>query len=86
MAAILPCIPEHAPLRCPQFLAMRKPVEIAPAVIQTIAAAAPKIFFLTRRCLKGRNVACVLSKEIAPTLINDAKVETVHNETISGLA
>ena len=22
MAAILPCIPEHAPLRCPQFLAI----------------------------------------------------------------
>ena len=42
------------------------PVEIAPAAIQTIAAAAPKIFFLMRRCLKGRNVACVRSKEIAP--------------------
>ena len=37
------------------------PVELAPALIQTIAATAPKIFFLTRRCLKGRNVVCVLS-------------------------
>ena len=52
------------------------PVEIAPAIIQTIAATAPKIFFLTRRCFKGRNVACVRSKEIAPRIINNAMGET----------
>ena len=61
------------------------PVEIAPAAIQTIAAAAPKIFFLMRRCLKERNVACVRSKEIAPRLINDAEGETVHETSRGGL-
>ena len=59
-----------------------KPVEAAPAVIQTIAATAPKIFFLTRRCLKGRNVACVRSKEIAPRLITDAMGETLAKSQI----
>ena len=59
------------------------PVGSAPAVIQTIATAAPKIFFLTRRCLKGRKVACIRSKEIAPRLINDAKGETVYKTAIA---
>ena len=40
------------------------PVEIAPAVIQTMAALAQKILFYMRRCLKGRDVACVRSNEI----------------------
>ena len=52
------------------------PVELVPAVIKTIAATAPKIFFLTRRCLNGRNVACARSKEIASRLINEAEGET----------
>ena len=50
--------------------------------IQTMAAAAPKLFFLMSRCLKGRNVACVRSKEIAPRLINDAIGEPVRKITI----
>ena len=36
-----------------------------PAVNQTAATAAPKIFFLLSRCLNGRKVACIRSKEIA---------------------
>ena len=58
------------------------PVEIASAVIQTIAGTAPKIFFLTRRCLKGRNVVCVRSKEIATRLIIDAECETLAKTQI----
>ena len=37
-----------------------------------------------RRCLKGRNVACVRFKEIAPRLINDAIGETVRKATLKG--
>ena len=58
------------------------PVEIAQAAIQTIAATAPKIFSLTRRCSKGRNVACVRSKEIATRLSNDAPGETLAKTQI----
>ena len=72
---------KRIPSKSDLIICKRKP-EIAPAVIQTIAAAAPKIFFLTRRCLKGRNVACVRSKEIAPRLINDAMGETLAKTEI----
>ena len=55
-----------------------KLVEMSQAVIQTIATAAPNFFFfLARRCLNGRNVACVRSKEIAAKLIIDAVSKTV---------
>ena len=47
----------------------------SPAVIQTVAITAPKIFSLTRRCLNGRNVACVRSREIAARFNNDAKAK-----------
>ena len=49
------------------------PVVKSPEEIQTAAISTPKIFFLTRRCLNGRNVACVRSREIAVRLNNDAK-------------
>ena len=60
------------------------PVEIVPAVIQAIEALGQKIFFWMRRSLKGRNVACVRSNEIAPRLMNDAIGETVRKATIIG--
>ena len=47
-------------------------VEVSPAVTQTATTAAPKIFFLTTRCVNGRKVACVRSKEIAPRFVKDA--------------
>ena len=45
----------------------------SPAVIQTLTITTPKIFSLTRRCLNGRNLASVRSREIAVRLNNDAK-------------
>ena len=51
---------------------MPRLVEMRPAVIQAIATTDPKIFFVMRRCLNARNVACVLSKEIAARLTIDA--------------
>ena len=42
------------------------------AVNQTLATAAPNIFFLMRRCLNGRNVACIRSKEIAARFVTEA--------------
>ena len=47
-------------------------MEKSPAVIQTATTSAPKIFFLMRRCLDGRKVACIRSKEIAARVIIDA--------------
>ena len=62
-----------------------KIVEMSPAVIQTIATAAPNIFFFTRRCLNGRNVACVRSKEIAARLIVDAVSMTTRRALVTTL-
>ena len=45
----------------------------SPAVIQTATITTPKIFFFTRRCLNGRNVASVWCREIAVMFNNDAK-------------
>ena len=42
------------------------------AVYQTPATAAPNIFFLMRRCLNGRKVACIRSKEIAARFATEA--------------
>ena len=42
------------------------------AVNQTPVTAAPNIPFLMRRCLNGRKVACIRSKEIATRLVREA--------------
>ena len=42
------------------------------AVNQTPATAAPNVFFLMRRCLNGRKVACIRSKEIAARFATEA--------------
>ena len=44
----------------------------SPAVIQAAATTTSKIFFLTRRCLNGRNVVSVFFKEVAVRFSNDA--------------
>ena len=46
--------------------------EKSPAIVQTVAIVAPYIFFLMRRCLNGRMVACIRSKEIAARFVTDA--------------
>ena len=71
------------PKMCSSKSSKTKLVEMSPAVIQTIATAAPKIFFFIRRCLNGRNVACVRSKEIAARLIIDAVSKTLHRTFIT---
>ena len=58
-------------------------VEVSPAIIQAATTAAPKIFFLTRRCTNGRKVACVLSKEIAARFVTDANG---HKRNITKIA
>ena len=60
-----------------------KIIEMSPAVIQTIATAAPNIFFFMRRCLNGRNDACVRSKETAARLIIGAVSKTTHRALIT---
>ena len=42
------------------------------AINQTPVTAAPNILFSMRRCLNGRKVACIRSKEIATRLVTEA--------------
>ena len=61
------------------------PIEITPAVIQTIEALAERFSFWWGDAWRDETLRTyVCSKEIAPRLINDAIGETVRKATIKG--